>query len=118
MLEATVRDPSRSGPGARLIHELEAQERTGVGRQPDPHFHACEASPEGTGGLICWTKLICFADVPELARFEIAAFRYRVLHVAARLTSLARRLRLRIDKTWRWAAHIAAAFHRIRAAFA
>jgi len=67
--------------------------------------------------LVCWTKLICFADVPDLARCEIAQFRYRVLHVAARLTRAARRLHLRIDKTWRWATHIAEGFHRLRAAF-
>ena len=67
--------------------------------------------------LICWTKTICFAEVPALARCEIAAFRYRVLHVAARITRGARRLRLRIDKTWRWAAQIAEGFHRLRAAF-
>lgn len=36
--------------------------------------------------LVCWTKRICFAAVPALARCEIATFRYRVLHVAARLT--------------------------------
>ena len=68
--------------------------------------------------LVCWAKLICFADHPELARCEIAAFRYRVLHVAARLTRSARRLHLRIDRTWRWAAAIAEGFHRLRAAFA
>jgi hypothetical protein len=67
--------------------------------------------------LVCWTKRICFADVPELARCQIHAFRYRVLHVAARLTHAARRLHLRIDKTWRWAVHIAEGFHRLRAAF-
>lgn len=67
--------------------------------------------------LVCWTKQICFADTPELARCEIAAFRYRVLHVAARLTRSARRLHLRIDKTWRWATHIAEGFTRLRAAF-
>ena len=38
--------------------------------------------------LVCWAKLICFAHVPSLARCEIAAFRYRVLHVAAQLTRL------------------------------
>lgn len=67
--------------------------------------------------LIAWTKTIAFADVPELARCEIAAFRYRVLHVAARLTRGARQVRLRIDKTWRWAAHVAEGFTRVRAAF-
>ena len=64
-----------------------------------------------------WTKTICFADVPAPARCEIHAFRYRVLHVAARITRGARQVRLRIDKTWRWATHIAEGFHRLRAAF-
>jgi hypothetical protein len=68
--------------------------------------------------LICWAKLICFAHVPSLARCEIAAFRYRVLHAAAQLTRSARRTCLRIDRTWRWAAQIAEGFHRLRAAFA
>ena len=52
-----------------------------------------------------------------MARCEIAAFRYRVLHVAARITRSARQLRLRIDTTWRWAGAIATAWQRIRAAF-
>jgi Transposase DDE domain group 1 len=68
--------------------------------------------------LVCWAKLICFARVPSLARCEIAAFRYRVLHAAAQLTRSARRTWLRIDRSWRWAAQIAEGFHRLRAAFA
>ena len=67
--------------------------------------------------LIAWTKLICFADVPSLARCEITAFRYRILHVAARLTHRARQAHLRIDAAWRWATHIATGFTRLRAAF-
>jgi Transposase DDE domain group 1 len=68
--------------------------------------------------LVCWAKLICFAHLPSLARCEIAAFRYRVLHAAAQLTRSARTTRLRIDRTWRWATQIAEGFHRLRAAFA
>jgi Transposase DDE domain group 1 len=68
--------------------------------------------------LVCWAKLICFAHVPSLARCEIAAFRYRVLHVAAQLTRSARTTRLRIDRAWRWATQIAEGFRRLRAAFA
>jgi hypothetical protein len=68
--------------------------------------------------LVCWAKLICFAHLPSLARCEIAAFRYRILHAAAQLTRSARQVRLRIDRTWRWAAQIAEGFHRLRAAFA
>lgn len=67
--------------------------------------------------LVCWTKLICFTDDPTLARCEIATFRYRVLHVAARLVHGQRRIHLKIDKTWRWAAQIAEGFKRLRTAF-
>ena len=67
--------------------------------------------------LIAWTKLIAFADNPTLARCEVAAFRYAVLHVAARITHGARQVRLRIDKTWRWATAIATGWGRIRTAF-
>ncbi|HLS74713.1 MAG TPA: IS1380 family transposase [Actinomycetaceae bacterium] len=67
--------------------------------------------------LIAWTKLIAFADNPHLARCEIAAFRYRVLHVAARITRGSRQVRLRIDKTWAWATAIATGWGRIRTAF-
>ena len=67
--------------------------------------------------LVAWAKLIGFTDHPDLARCEIQAFRYRVLHVAARITRGARQIQLRIDSTWRWAAAIATAWHRIRDAF-
>jgi len=67
--------------------------------------------------LLCWTKLICFADDRELARCEIAAFRYRVLHVAAQLVHSGRQLHLRIDQHWRWATNITAGFTRLRLAF-
>ena len=67
--------------------------------------------------LVAWTKKICFADDPALARCEIATFRYRVLHVAARITRGSRQVRLKIDKTWAWAAQIAEGFHRLRTAF-
>jgi hypothetical protein len=68
--------------------------------------------------LVTWTQLIGFAGQPALASCEIGTFRYRVLHVAARITTGARRTHLRIDRTWRWAVQIAAGFHRIRTAFA
>jgi hypothetical protein len=94
---------------------------------PEPIFHACEASPGGTGGwleiilaathLVAWPNSSGFTGHPEIARCEIATFRYRVLHTAARITRGARQLRLRIDLTWRWAQAIATAWHRIRAAF-
>ena len=68
--------------------------------------------------LVCWSKLICFQDVPELACCEIANYRYRVLHMAARLTRSGRIVHLRLDRTWTWAKQLALGFSRLRAAFA
>lgn len=67
--------------------------------------------------LVAWTKLIGFNDHPNLATCEISTFRYRVLHVAARVTRGARQIRLRIDTTWRWATAISQAWQRLREAF-
>jgi len=68
--------------------------------------------------LVCWSKLICFADDRALSCCEIDNFRYRVLHVAGRIARSGRVLRLRLDKSWSWARQLAAAFARLRAAFA
>ena len=68
--------------------------------------------------LVCWSKLICFADDDELKRCEIAAFRYRILHMAARITRSGRVVRLRLDRSWFWAKSLAIGFDRMRAAFA
>jgi len=67
--------------------------------------------------LVAWTKLIGFTDQPALASCEIDTFRYRVLHVAARITRSARQTRLRIDATWRWATAISRGWQRLREAF-
>ena len=56
--------------------------------------------------LVAWTKLIGFHGHTDLATCEITTFRSRVLHVAAGITRGARKVRLRIDGTWRWATAI------------
>jgi hypothetical protein len=63
-----------------------------------------------TGGA----EALCFAG--DLARCEPAAFRYRVLGVAVRLTRSGRTFRLRLDRDWPWATHQATAFARLGAA--
>jgi hypothetical protein len=68
--------------------------------------------------LIAWTKLIAFTGNATLTLCEVAAFRYRVLHVAARITRSARTTTVALDRTWRWAKDIAAAYARLRDAFA
>ncbi len=87
----------------------------------------CRAAPENGAwleavlagaDLVAWSKLICFYDDPAIARCEIAAFRYTILHTAARLTRGARAVHLRLDRTWAWAKTLAQGFDRLRAAFA
>jgi hypothetical protein len=105
---------------ARVEDRIREAKATGLRNFPCRAFNENQAWLEvilTAVDLVCWTKLICFADVAALARCEIATFRYRVLHVAARLTHGARRVHLRIDKTWRWAVQIAEGFTRLRTAF-
>jgi len=87
----------------------------------------CRDSPENrvwlelvlaAADLVAWSKLLCFADQASLARCEIDAYRYRILHVAGRLTTTSRQITLRLDRTWAWAQALARAFGRLHAAFA
>ena len=63
--------------------------------------------------LLCWAQTLLL-DGP-LAVAEPKALRYRLLHVAARIVRHARRLILRLQATWPWAAELARAFARLRA---
>ncbi len=105
---------------ARVEDRIRQAKATGLRNLPFNAFDANSAWLEiimAATDLIAWAKLIGFTDHPDLARCEIATFRYRVLHVAARVTRNARQTRLRIDATWRWAQAIAAAWTQIRVAF-
>ena len=105
---------------ARVEDRIRQAKATGLRNLPFHSFAANSAWLEiimAATDLIAWAKLIGFTDHPDLARCEIETFRYRVLHVAARITRGARQLRLRIDAAWRWAQTIATAWCRIRAAF-
>ena len=105
---------------ARVEDRIRELKAAGLTNLPCQSFDSNAAWLEivlAAADLVAWVQLIGFSDHPELARCEIAAFRYRVLHVAARVTRGARQLRLRIDATWRWATPIATAWHYIRTAF-
>lgn len=105
---------------ARVEDRIRQAKATGLRNLPFNSFDSNAAWLEiimAATDLVAWTKLIGFAEDPDLARCEIDTFRYRVLHVAARITRSGRRTRLAIDMTWRWAKAIAAAWRRIRAAF-
>src|SRR4029077_18710547 len=105
---------------ARVEDRIRQAKATGLRNLPFHSFQANAAWLEivmAATDLIAWTKRIGFIYDPDLAGCEIATFRYRALHVAARITRGARQLRLRIDATWRWAQAIATAWNHIRTAF-
>lgn len=101
---ATVDDHTRCG------------KTTGFGRFPSRHFAVnavwLELSLTAID-LLAW-KRVLLLDV-EPATAEPMKLRYRLLHVAARLTHGGRRLRLRISATWPWRNELATAFHRLAA---
>jgi hypothetical protein len=105
---------------ARVEDRIRQATATGPRNLPCRHADANAAWLEillAATDLVAWTKLIGFTDHPDLATCEIDTFRYRVLHVAARVTRGARQVRLRIDATWRWATPITHAWQRLRATF-
>lgn len=105
---------------ARVEDRIRELKNTGLRNLPCHAFDANAAWLEiiqAAADLVTWTKLLGFTDHPGLGRAEITTFRYRVLHVAARITRGARQIRLRIDATWRWATIIATAWQTIRTAF-
>ncbi len=63
--------------------------------------------------LIAWTQTLLIDG--HHAKAEPKTLRYRLLHVAARLTHGQRRVWLRIQRSWPWARDLAAAFARLRA---
>lgn len=63
--------------------------------------------------LIAWTQRLILTG--ELARAEPKRLRYRLLHVAGRLTRHARRLRLHLPRGWPWGEALLRAFERLHA---
>lgn len=117
-----------TGPGSGSIQFLEARHRaharvedrircgkdTGFGRFPSRVFAINAAWLElalCAIDLIAWTQHLLLDG--DLAAAEPKRLRYRLLHVAARITRSARRTRLRIAERWPWAEHLVTAFDRL-----
>jgi len=101
---------------ARVEDRIRCGKTTGFGRFPSRLFAVNAAWLELalTGiDLLAWTRLLLLDG--DLARAEPKKLRYRLLHVAARLTRGGRRLRLRIAATWPWRHHLLTAFTRLAA---
>ena len=101
---------------ARVEDRIRCGKDTGFGRFPSRTFaiNAAWLQLALTGiDLLAWTQLLLLDG--DLATAEPKKLRYRLLHVAARITHGGRRIRLRIAETWPWATQIATAFTRLAA---
>ena len=82
---------------ARVEDRIRQAKATGLANLPCHRSDANAAWLEiilAATDLVAWTKLIGFTEHRDLATCEIDTFRYRVLHVAARITRGARQIRL------------------------
>ena len=103
---------------ARVEDRIRCGKDTGLGRFPSRQFAINQAwltCVLSAIDLIAWTQTILIHDQPALAKAEPKTLRYRLLHVAARLVRGGRTLRLKIDRTWRWATMLATTFQRLHA---
>jgi hypothetical protein len=100
---------------ARVEDRIRTGKDTGLGRFPSRQFGINAAWLTAVMlavDLLAWTQTLLLHDQPALTRAEPKTLRYRLLHVAGRLVRGGRRLRLRLDQRWPWAATLAAAFSR------
>jgi hypothetical protein len=63
--------------------------------------------------LLTWLSLLALDG--DLTAATPTTIRYRLLHVAGRITTSSRQRVLHLDAAWPWATALAAAFRRIRA---
>jgi hypothetical protein len=104
---------------ARVEDRIRHAKDSGLGRLPSREFGINQtwlALVMIAADLTAWTRLLALTgEAKTLASCEPKALRYRFLHVPAQLTHGGRRRRLRIPKTWPWAAAIVAVFANIAA---
>jgi len=103
---------------ARVEDRIRTGKDTGLGRFPSRTFAINAAWLTAVMlavDLLSWAQTILLHDQPVLAKAEPKTLRYRLLHVAARLVHGGRRLQLRLDQHWPWAAALAEAFTRCAA---
>lgn len=99
---------------ARVEDRIRCGKQAGFGRFPSREYAINQAWLELalTGmDLVAWMRNLLLDS--ELADAEPKKLRYRLLHVAARITTSARRTRLRIAEHWPWAKQLATAFERL-----
>jgi hypothetical protein len=101
---------------ARVEDRIRCGKDTGFGHFPSREFaiNAAWLQLALTAiDLLSWTQHLLLDG--DLAAAEPKKLRYRLLHVAARITRSARRTRLRIAQNWPWADALVTAFDRLAA---
>jgi hypothetical protein len=101
---------------ARVEDRIRAAKATGLSNLPFDRWHRNSVWLElvlCAQDLTCWTQALLLDGALALA--EPKTLRYRLLHIAARVVRHARRIILRLQPTWPWAAALARAFTRLRA---
>jgi hypothetical protein len=101
---------------ARVEDRIRCGKDTGFGRFPSRVFAINTAWLElalTAVDLLAWTQLLLLDGA--LSTAEPKKLRYRLLHVAARITRTARQTRLRIAENWPWATNLTTAFARLAA---
>jgi len=95
---------------------VRALKSTGLGNLPFSAFAPNQAWLEAAlcaHDLTVWTQLLLFDGEHRVC--EPKRLRYRLLHVAGKLTRHARRLTLHLPADWPWSGAIARAFKRLAA---
>jgi hypothetical protein len=99
---------------ARVEDRIRTGKDTGFGRFPSRVFAINQAwlHLALTGiDLIAWTQTLLLDS--DLAKAEPKKLRYRLLHIAARITRTARQTRLAIAEHWPWVNPLVTAFTRL-----
>jgi hypothetical protein len=100
---------------ARVEDRIRAAKATGLSNLPFDRWRRNQVWLElvlAAQDLTCWTQALLLDG--DLAVAEPKTLRYRLLHVAARIVRHARRVILRLQRSWPWATQLARAFARLR----
>jgi hypothetical protein len=100
---------------ARVEDRIRAAKATGLRNFPFDRWHRNAVWVElvlAAQDLTVWTQALLLDG--DLAVAEPKTLRYRLLHTAARIVRHARRVILRLQRSWPWVTQLARAFARLR----
>ena len=102
---------------ARVEDRIRTGKDTGIGHLPSRHTRINAVWLELAliaADLLALAQSMLLTDQPDLAKAEPKTLRYRLLHIAARITKGQRKVFLRLAEHWPWALALAKAFTRLR----